>query len=218
MRWLQKLKEQKEKEEVGNCILTTTLDSPIMVAAGKLKKLKEKLKVKKPTSQKQNEAEEARRMVVKKEMKEKIDAGKREKIEALKKIKRCGEDNAHFTPLRRSVRLTINRSFTFRNTPDDPVCVDVEGDTVMAEGNASGNKEQHNTYTGPMELGKKMPPPVKQFKTIVGKTKLKSAPFLSHGRNVITTAALTQAIHETARNLNKESKEKHSTKGKEKAS
>lgn len=211
---IQKLKCQKR--------LTTPLDAPIMVAAEKLKKLKERLKALKDIGdsskmndkgkavvESQNEAEEARRMVIKTEMKDKIEAGKT--------TKRKSEDCNDFPPpLRRSTRLNDTPTFTFKNTSDNPVCLDEEADTVMVEENVSQNKEQHNTYTGPMKLGKQMPPPVKQFKTIVGKTKLKSAPFLSHGKNVITSTALRQAIDATAKNLKNESKGKHSSKGKEK--
>lgn len=67
-----------------------------------------------------------------------------------------------------------------------------------------------------MKLGKRMPPPMKQFKNIAGKPKLKFAPFLSHGKNVITTSALRAAIEETARNLMSEAKAKQLDKGREK--
>lgn len=51
----------------------------------------------------------------------------------------------------------------------------------------------HNSYTGPMKLRKQMAP-VKQYKIIVGKLDLKSAPFLSPGRNIITHGALAEAL------------------------
>lgn len=67
-----------------------------------------------------------------------------------------------------------------------------------------------------MKLGKQMSPPVKQYKTIVGKTEVKSAPFLSHGKNVITRSALAKAIHESEKNLKIAGKGKTKSKGKDK--
>ncbi|KAK1391788.1 hypothetical protein POM88_010844 [Heracleum sosnowskyi] len=53
--------------------------------------------------------------------------------------------------------------------------------------------QMHNSYTGAMRLGSPPPPPVKQYKTIVGGTTLKSAPFQSHGKTVITKGTLQTA-------------------------
>ncbi|KAK1358757.1 hypothetical protein POM88_043231 [Heracleum sosnowskyi] len=53
--------------------------------------------------------------------------------------------------------------------------------------------EMHNACTGAMKLGRPPPPPVKQYKMIVGGTTIKSAPFQSHGKTVITKGALQAA-------------------------
>lgn len=97
---------------------------------------------------------------------------------------------------RRSTRLFQKTAFSkFTNTEDNPVVIDeaeAEEDTLQTK--EQSPPVQINSYTGPMKLGKKKPPPVKQFKTIVGQTELKSAPFLSHGRNVITKSSLAKAL------------------------
>lgn len=188
--------------------LTTTLDSPIMVAAEKIKKLKEskqREKAKEKTiieePEKDNQVEDERMKAIKKEMKERIEKNK----------KRKGTPSGELQPLRRSWRLSrLCKLNKFENTKDTPVCIDDEADTMIAamEGQSTEQKTQLNSYTGPMKLGKQMPPPVKQYKTIVGKTEVKSAPFLSHGKNVITRSALAKAIQETETNLKTKSKGK----------
>lgn len=177
-------------------------------------KLKEKKKVDQNTMHLPSEtvAEEERRKVIKEEMEKKIEA-----ITSKSEGKSSARAKSP-AAVRRSNRLYIKQAFKFTNTPENPVCLDDDGDTIMAEGPSSQKTEKHNTYTGPMMLGKKMPPPVKQFKTIIGKTKLQSAPFLSHGKNVITPSALHAAIQETTRNLMKEGKEKQIKEGKKKES
>ena len=72
---------------------------------------------------------------------------------------------------------------------DTPVVIDEAG-----EEDKQPPRVQINSYTGPMKLGKKQPPPVKQYKAIVGQTEVKSAPFLSHGRTVITKGTLAKAL------------------------
>ncbi|WOG96234.1 hypothetical protein DCAR_0415568 [Daucus carota subsp. sativus] len=162
--------------------LTTTRDSPIMVAAGKLKTLKEIMdsEKKKETSVAEAQAvemEDARRKTVKQEMQQRIDKGKNPmKVSEIEP--------------RRSYRLfrkiALNK---FTNTVDTPVVIDEAG-----EEDKQPPRVQINSYTGPMKLGKKQPPPVKQYKAIVGQTEVKSAPFLSHGRNVITKGTLAKAL------------------------
>ncbi|KAK1378109.1 hypothetical protein POM88_024853 [Heracleum sosnowskyi] len=57
--------------------------------------------------------------------------------------------------------------------------------------------QMHNSYTGAMRLGPPPPPPIKQYKTNVGCTTLKSAPFQSHEKTVITKGTLqtTSRLH-----------------------
>uniref|UniRef100_A0A166AZA0 Uncharacterized protein n=1 Tax=Daucus carota subsp. sativus TaxID=79200 RepID=A0A166AZA0_DAUCS len=168
--------------------LTTTKDSPIMVAAAKLKTLKqimdsEKQQEKTVAEEQALEMEDAKRKTVKKEMQQRIDKGK------------MPMQTSQVEP-RRSTRLFQKTAFSkFTNTEDNPVVIDeaeAEEDTLQTK--EQSPPVQINSYTGPMKLGKKKPPPVKQFKTIVGQTELKSAPFLSHGRNVITKSSLAKAL------------------------
>ncbi|KAK1378998.1 hypothetical protein POM88_025742 [Heracleum sosnowskyi] len=57
--------------------------------------------------------------------------------------------------------------------------------------------QMHNSYTGAMRLGPPPQPPIKQYKTNVGGTTLKSSPFQSHGKTVITKGTLqtTEKLH-----------------------
>lgn len=123
--------------------LTTTRDSPIMVASEKIKKLKEskqqgkgKTIIEEP--EKDNQVEAERMKAIKQEMKERIEKNK----------KRKGTPSGDVQPVRRSWRLSrLCKLDKFKNTKDTPVCIDVEDDTMIAarEGKSTEQKTQLNS-------------------------------------------------------------------------
>lgn len=114
---------------------------------------------------KESEIEKVKKSVIKKEMQDHVEKGKKERDITIKEL--------------------ANKKGCQKKPQWNP-CVKVT--------------DQLNSYTGPMKLGKQIAPPVKQIKTIVGGTTIKSAPFLAHGKKVITSASLTKVIDKTATN------------------
>lgn len=114
-------------------------------------------------------------------MQDRIDKGRKGKDVNVKEAVRMG---ARMTG--KDVFKASANEKDFQNKPQWNPCVKVT--------------DQLNSYTGPMMVGKQIAPPVKQFKTILGGTIIKSASFLEHGKNVITTTSLTKAATDAKRN------------------
>lgn len=92
--------------------------------------------------------------------------------------------------------------FKFHNTEDTPVIIDNEAPEVTDV--QHGNKlDLPRTYTGPSVVHQKKLQPVKQFKTMLGNVPFKSIGFTMHGKNVISRTALTKALEDAKKELDR---------------